>query len=194
MLSQHCLQCKSKLQRKQSQVCIVIAFFLVASFPGCLFVRTTEHIVTINDNRSGDAVIHLTDIRSDAQSDSLVRQDFDDLMSAYGAKKVDEFEQHGRRITSKRLRVAGDTLMAEVTYTFNSLDAIDGLRMTKDGLMLVFLPEREVLRTNGKISQTDKKETCIKWDRDARRLVYEVREKDVPRSVSLAFLYRKYVH
>jgi hypothetical protein len=160
--------------------------------PGCLFVRTSEHIITIGATGSGEGIIHLIDIRSTSPSDSLVRKDFDDLMKAYGAAKVEEFETSGRTITGKRLRARGDTLMAEITYTFNSLDAIDGLRVTQDELTLEFGPDRTVTRTNGKMSGTEDGGTLITWERDAERLVYEVREKETPPSTSLAPLYMKY--
>ncbi|HCV42176.1 MAG TPA: hypothetical protein DGH68_01735 [Bacteroidetes bacterium] len=166
--------------------------FLLA-FPGCLFVRTSEHIITVKANGGGEGIIHLIDIRSTAPSDSLVKRDFDELMNAYGAATVEEFESYGRKITGKRLRVLGDTLMAEITYTFSSLGAIDGLRATKDEMTLTFAPEREVTRTNGKKSQTEDGGTLITWERDAERLVYEVWEKQIPSSTSLAPLYMKYL-
>lgn len=170
----------------------VLLFTLMAGLQGCLLVRTTEHIITINDDRSGEGIIHLVDIRSDARSDSLVRRDFDDLMQLVNAKKVDEFERFGRTITTKKLRADGDTLEAEVTYIFTSLSSIDGLRVTRDGMTLVFSPEREIVRTNGKLGHNDEHETTITWDHDAKRLVYVVREKQLPFSASLVPLWLKY--
>jgi hypothetical protein len=180
-------------QPQKRQVVALIVLFLVLALPGCLLVRTTEHIITLKADGSGEGIIHLIDIRSDARSDSLVRGDFDELMKAYGAEKVNEFEQYGRRITGKRLRVVGDTLMAEVTYTFSFLTAIDGLRATKDEIMLVFGPGRQVVRSNGKMSGTESDGTRITWKRDAERLLYEVRERELPQSTSLAPLYQRYV-
>jgi hypothetical protein len=165
---------------------------LMLMLPGCLVVRTTEHIVNLNADGSGEAIIHLIDIRSDAPTDSLFHADFNDLMKVYHAKKIDEFERYGRRITGKRFRVQGDTLMAEITYVFTSLEAIEGLRATKDELFLLFPPEREVVRANGQISTTAKQETRITWSRDATKLVYVVRERQLPFSKSLAGMYLKY--
>jgi hypothetical protein len=178
---------------QQQHVAAVVALLFVLVLPGCLFVRTSEHIITLKSDGSGEGVIHLIDIRSDAPSDSLVRRDFDELMKAYGANRVEEFEQYGRRITAKRLRVRGDTLMAEIMYTFSFLDAIDGLRANKDEITLVFGSGREVVRSNGKTSRTENDGTRITWKRDAERLMYEVREREFPQSVSLAPLYRRYV-
>jgi hypothetical protein len=78
-----------------------------------------------------------------------------------------------------------------VIFTFTSLAAIDGLRVTPDELQLVFGPDREVVRTNGKLSAVGMT-TRISWDRDAKRLMYVVSERRLPRSVSLAPLYLKY--
>lgn len=173
---------------------IMVVFVLMALLQGCLLVRTTEHIIKINDDRSGEGVIHLIDIRSDAGSDSLVHRDFDDLMHLVNAKKVDEFERFGRTITSKKLQVRGDTLMGEVTYIFASLNAIDGLRVRRDGLSLIFSPERQIIRTNGEVTHDDKNETIITWDVEAKRLVYVVREKELPISSSLVPLWLKYAN
>lgn len=178
--------------RQQGRVQVVMAFILMAGLQGCLLVRTTEHIISINDDRSGEGIIHLIDIRSDARSDSLVRSDFNDLMHLLSAKKVEEFERFGRTITTKKLQARGDTLMAEVTYIFSSLEAIDGLRVTRDEMSLVFSPEREIVKTNGKLSHNGQNETIISWDHDAKRLVYVVREKELPVSASLVPLYLKY--
>ena len=171
---------------------IAVIFILLLGLPGCLLVRTSEHIITLNADGSGEGIIHLVDIRSDAHSDSLVRRDFDDLMTAYGAPHVAEFEQYGRKISARQLRVRGDTLMAEVTYLFRSPAAIEGLRVAKNEMSLIFGPDREVVRTNGKVHRTEDQGTSVTWDRDAKRLVYEVREKQLPPSTSLAFLYQKY--
>ena len=171
-----------------------MVFIILLVVPGCLLVRTTEHIITLREDGSGEAVLHLIDIRSDASSDSLVMRDFNELMTVYGSKRIPEFEKYGRTVTAKRLRVRGDTLMAEITYAFLSTEAIDGLRVTRDEISFTFSEEREVLRTNGSTSRTDNQETRIVWPRDAKRLVYEVREKALPPSVSIVPLYRKHVH
>jgi hypothetical protein len=170
----------------------VVLLPIMLTLPGCLVVRTTEHIVNLNADGSGEAIIHLTDIRSDAPTDSLFHADFNDLMKVYHAKKVDEFERYGRRITGKRFRVEGDTLMAEITYVFTSLEAIEGLRATKDELFLLFPPEREVIRSNGQVTMTPAQGTRISWSRDARKLVYVVREKQLPDSKSLSAMFLKY--
>src|SRR5207249_645777 len=72
---------------------IATMIVLLLGLPGCLLVRTSEHIITLNEDGSGEGVIRLFDIRSDGQTDSLVKVDFDDLMVAYGSEKVAEFER-----------------------------------------------------------------------------------------------------
>jgi hypothetical protein len=161
--------------------------------PGCLLVRTSEHIITFRGT-GGDGIIHLIDIRSDAQSDSLIRSDFSALMDAYRAPVVKEFEQGGRTILSRHLRARGDTLEAEIEYTFTSPEgAVNGLRVTDDEFTLTFSPDRQIVRTNGSTERTASGGTRITWDREVRRLTYEVREKSLPSSVSLAPLYRAFV-
>jgi hypothetical protein len=184
-------QCPGIQRSWWNSIRAVLLLPLVAMLPGCLVVRTTEHIVNLNVDGSGEAVLHLIDIRSDAPTDSLFQADFNDLAKVYREKKVDEFERYGRRITSKRFRVQGGTLMAEVTYVFSSLEAIEGLRATKDELSLLFPPSKEVVRANGQITVMPNQGTRIAWDRDARKLVYVVREKQLPDSKSLAAMFLK---
>ena len=123
-----------------------------------------------------------------------MRKDFDDLMTAYRLHKIDAFERMGRVISSRQLRVLGDTLMAEIVYTFTSLSSVDGLLVTRDELAFVFGPEREIVRTNGTVKTEAGGRTRVSWKRDATRLVYEVRERDLPKSFSLAPLYLKFIH
>jgi hypothetical protein len=168
------------------------AFCILASFivSGCVVIRTTEQRITLNKDGSGSALLRLIDIRSDAKSDSAVQRDFEELISAFDSSAVAEFEAKGRRVTARQFILHGDTLIAEVAYTFTSLDAVEGLRLVRDDLYVVIAPEREVVRTNGKVRDWVHGGKRIVWDRDASRLLFQIREKTLPPSVSLARLYR----
>ena len=166
-----------------------VLFILSAILPGCLLVSTTEHRIKVNDDGSGEAVLRMIDIRSDGSSDSSVAVDFGLMMAAFDSEGVRQFEAEGRHITGKQFIVRNDTLVAEVTYAFDDLYAIEGLHVTKDALYVIVGEDREILKTNGKTSSAKHNATRISWSRDARRLLYTIREKSFPKSTSLAGMY-----
>ena len=170
-------------------LCGVLAGILLV--PGCILVRTTEHRISINDDGTGEAVLRLIDLRSDETADSLVQRDFRIMISSYEREGAESFERDGRKITEKKLYTRGDTLYAEVAYTFESLIAIEGLHIT-DGELYVVVPDtREVIRTNGKLAPWLNNSHRIVWSRETRRIMFQIREKTLPASTSLARLYHE---
>ena len=159
---------------------------------GCLLIGTTEHRIRLNENGSGEAVMRLIDIRSDARSDSALARDYAVMMASIQKEGVEAFEKGGRKVTAKRFYASGDTLSAEITYTFPNLDQIEGLKVREDELFVVVNEGREVVRTNGRVKSWTRGAQRIVWPRDAKRLMYQISEKSVPSSTSLAPLYRKF--
>lgn len=170
---------------------VFLGALLAIVLPGCILIRTTEHRIKLNDDGSGEALLRLIDIRSDEMTDSLVRRDFDMLMVGLEEKGVKEFERAGRKVKTKQFSVHGDTLVCEVSYTFETFAAVEGLRRTSDGFYLVAGEGREIVKTNGKVGTWKEGSERIVWDADVRRLLYIIREKTLPPSTSLAGLYLK---
>ena len=160
--------------------------------PGCIVVRTTEHLIKLNKDGSGEAVLRLVDLRSDGATDSAVVHDYGVLMGSLEKNGYRDFEQSGRKVTDARFYVHGDTLGVEIRYTFSSLAAVEGLRVTPDELYMTVADTREVVKTNGAVSTELKDMHRIAWPRDARRLMYVISEKQMPPSTSLASLYLKF--
>jgi hypothetical protein len=159
---------------------------------GCLIVRVTEHRIRIDDDGSGEARLRLTDLRSDAEADSAVAEDFAIMISSFEEKGIQDFEKGGRRVRSKRFLVHGDTLSAEIVYSFASTDDIEGLVVNREEMYVVVREGRTVMRTNGTVRLQGGNSVRIVWPRDCRRLSYEIREDRLPPSVSLAGWYRRY--
>ena len=176
--------------RISSTLLLLVALAIVCwSIPGCLIVRITDHRIRINDDGSGEALLRLVDIRSDAKVDSLVLRDYERLKIALGKEENVDFEHDGRKITRKNLYVSGDTLIGEIAYTFPSLTGVYGLHVSHDRLFIVVPEGREILRTNGKVEVLAGNSTRISWDSDAKRLMFQIREKDFPPGKSLAPYY-----
>jgi hypothetical protein len=165
---------------------------LVMMVPGCLVIRTTEHRVKIYEDGSGEALLKLVDIRSDGVTDSAVIHDVDVMMSSFETGGVEDFEKPGRKVTDKVMYTRGDTLVAEISYAFRSLDALEGLRITPDEMFVVVSAEREIIRTNGRIKPGDNNTRKISWKRGASLISYVIRERQLPPSVPLGMYYQKY--
>ncbi len=157
---------------------------------GCLIVRMTEHRIRLDKSGSGDALMRLIDIRSDGVTDSAVTADFHDMMGSYRDTTVKQFETSSRKITTRQFLLSGDTLIAELAYTFKDITGVEGLRATNEELYVVVAPEREVVKTNGKIETMKQGGVRIIWDRGADRLLYVIRERTMPSSISLGPMFR----
>jgi hypothetical protein len=171
---------------------LALSASLATILPACLLIQTTEHRIKLNENGSGEATMRLIDIRSDAPTDSALARDYSVMMASVQKEGLTEFEQGGRKVLSKRFYASGDTLTAEINYTFPTLDQIEGLKVKKDELFVVVHEGREIVRTNGKVRSWVRGSQRIVWPRDAKRLMYVIREITLPKSASLAPLYRKY--
>jgi len=165
---------------------------LAVALPACLLIRTTEHRIKLNENGSGEAMMRLIDIRSDGKTDSALARDYSIMMASVQKEGGVEFEKGGRKVTSKQFSASGDTLSAEIVYSFPNLDEVEGLKVKKDELFVVVSDGREIVKTNGSVQSWTKNSHRIVWPRDAKRLMYQIREKMLPESASLAPLYQKF--
>jgi hypothetical protein len=171
---------------------MVTAVIASLIMPGCLLVRITEHRITVNNNGSGEAVMRLTDIRSDGSSDSARVRDFGIMMASAEYDGAKEFERLGRKVTAKQFLVSGDTLSAEISYTFPTLESIEGLKIEEDEMFVVVPEGREIVRTNGRIQSGARHTQRIVWPKDIRRLTYVIREREARRGTSLSAYYLAY--
>jgi hypothetical protein len=174
--------------------CVAVAALAGSlALSGCLFVRETEHRIKLNDEGGGEALVRLIDIRSDGTTDSSVTADLEDMLASFEGDVEKEFERRGRTLVGRKLVLEGDTLNAELKYTFGRLTAVEGLLVTAEELAIIVAEDREIVRTNGTVSAWHQNTQKIAWPRDARRLMYRVRERVVPPSVPLGPQYRKRV-
>ncbi|MDH3252869.1 MAG: hypothetical protein OEM41_08755, partial [Ignavibacteria bacterium] len=167
----------------------VLALVAAGILQGCIFVRTTDHRILFQKDGSGEGIMRLIDIRSDASSEQDVREDFDMLMKIYLGEGLEQFENAGRRITSKNLIVSGDTLTAEIRYGFTSRAVLGEMRATNEEMFVVIPADKVIGRTNGQVESFQGNARRIVWDVDVRRITYRISEKTLPKSVSLAPLY-----
>jgi len=171
---------------------LALTALLAILLPACLLIRTTEHRIKLNKDGSGEAVIRLVDIRSDAMNDTVLARDYAVMMASVQKEGVQLFEQGGRKVVSKQFFVGGDTLNAELVYTFPNLDGVEGLKVSSSELFVVVNKGREIVKTNGSVQSWARGSRRIVWPRDAKRLMYQISETALSPGVSLAPLYLKY--
>ncbi len=169
---------------------VLAATAVLVTVSGCLQVRMTEHRITLNRDGSGEHSLRMIDIRSDGATDSAVTHDYRVMISSFDSGAEQEFAARGRTIAGKKLYTRGDTLFGELTYTFKEIVAVEGLRIRGDEIFVVVPAGRDIVRTNGSVRGKEGETRRIVWGRDAERLVYVIREKVLPPSVSLAPYYR----
>lgn len=171
---------------------IVGGILLLASgmLQGCIEVRTTDHRIWFRKDGSGEGIMRLIDIRSDESSEKKMREDFDILMKIYLEEGLDQLENTGRKVTSKRLYTTGDTLTAEIRYTFPSRLALEELRVTDTELFVIVPGDKVVGKTNGDVESFGNGRQRIVWDVDVPRIAYQISERSLPAGASLAPFYR----
>jgi hypothetical protein len=170
----------------------VLLLGIATCFSGCLLVRTTEQRITLNADGSGQAFMRLIDIRSDGTVDSIITRDFGIMMASADSEGVKEFEQAGRKVLTKQFVVTGDTLIMDISYSFPRLESIDGMKQNDDEVFVVVNKGREIVKTNGEIQSWENDSQRIVWPAKTKRLMFVIRERQLPPSTSLARLYRKY--
>ena len=174
----------------KSQWAALVLLALLA--PGCILVRTTEHWIKLNKDGSGEATLRLIDLRSDGTTDSAVVRDYGTLMGSLKKNGYSEFEHSTRKVSDAQFFVHGDTLSVEIKYTFQALSAVEGLRVKEDKLYMAVYDSREIVRTNGDVATGQNHIQTITWPRDATRLMYVIREKQLPPSTALGPFYLKF--
>jgi hypothetical protein len=177
---------------RERLLCAAALLAVALLLPGCLLVRVTEQRIRINESGGGEAVMRLTDIRSDGATDSSRTRDFGIMMASVEYDGAKDFERRGRKVTAKDFAVSGDTLSAEIAYTFPSLESVEGVKKDADGIYVVVPEGREIVRTNGNVQSWVRNSQRISWPKDARRLSYVIREHDGRAGTSLASYYRRY--
>lgn len=162
---------------------------VIGSF-GCVTVTAVQHLIRVNPDGSGIAVITFLDLRSDAVSDSAYAEDLNLLLDFLAQEKISEFEKDGKRILRKELYLDGDSLSLRVEYEFRDLHSIEGIRITDDEIFFVVDKSKRILRTNGKIKNDSGGGKRLVWKTGARQISYSIEDVVPSEGQSLSLAYR----
>jgi len=169
---------------------IVILIFI--SNTGCLVFNKISYEINLNEDRSGKAIIYITDITSDATDSEAFSQDTAALFSQMlnGDEFIEEMKNEGRLITSRKLFLNSDNLDAEVKYDFNHIAGIENISYEDGFYFLTMDLADSIVSTNGEIikSKTYKR---ILWDDKQKGLKFEMFSAETDAYRKLSPYYKK---
>ena len=153
----------------------ILLLGLVVLLPGCLQFNTVSYDVNINDDGTGTVNVFIRDIRSDADSVSQFEQDKANLFNYMlkGDDFINSMKKEGKDITSRKLIKNGDTLDAEVVYSFDKISAVENIMRDKDFYYLTLQPTDSVVSTNGEVIVTPEHKRIL-WDSKMKNLKFEM--------------------
>ncbi|HKB86515.1 MAG TPA: hypothetical protein VKD08_10120 [Ignavibacteriaceae bacterium] len=148
---------------------------LVLNLSGCIDFYKVSYEINLETSDKGTAIVHLYDLRSDAEKEKDFETDKENIFQF--ALKSDDFlqsmKQEGKNIQSRQLFASGDTLNANVVYTFDSITSVENMQHDAGFFYLTLEPTDSVIATNGEIiSSKDRKR--ILWDKSMKTLTFEI--------------------
>ena len=171
---------------------ILFLIFIFIFAPGCLVFNKISYEINLNEDRSGKAIIYITDITSDATDSEAFSQDTEALFSQMlkGDEFIEEMKNGGRLITSRKLFLNGDNLDAEVKYDFNHIAGIENISYEDSFYFLTMDLADSIISTNGEIikSKTYKR---ILWDDKQKVLKFEMFSAETDAYRKLSPYYKK---
>lgn len=149
--------------------------FLALSLSGCIDFYKVSYTVNLETADKGTATVHLYDLRSDAEKEKDFETDKQNIFQY--ALNSDDFlqsmKQEGKYIQSRELYAEGDTLNANVVYSFDSITSVENMQQDAGFYYLTLEPTDSVISTNGEIiSSKDRKR--ILWDKSMTTLKFEI--------------------
>ncbi len=154
---------------------LIFLFGFALFIQGCIQFNTVSYDVIINDDGTGTVKMFVHDIRSDADSTAQFEQDKSKLFD-YMLKSDDflnSMKQEGKDITTRKLFKSGDTLDAEVVYSFDKISDVENIMKDKDFYYLTLEPTDSVISTNGEVVVTQEHKRIL-WDSKMKNLKFEM--------------------
>lgn len=170
----------------------LILILIIISDTGCLVFNKISYEINLNENKSGTALLNITDITSDATDNEAFKQDTSALFSFM--LKSDEFiedmKNEGRFITSRKLILNDDNLNAEVKYDFNNIAGVEDIAYEDGFYFLTMDLTDSIISTNGEIiiSKTYKR---ILWDDKQKVLKFAMFSAETDAYRKLSTFYKK---
>lgn len=187
--------------KRISVVGLLVVLSLALS--GCLGYEKKEYRFTLNPDGSGSGVIRYVNIVSidenagseDAKDVSF--KDFATLISDHLEGTEFENNHPNLKVTEKKLYEEDSVLVAEVRFTFASIDSIGFLRRPQcDCCPILYFNTSEtgnetIVKTNGKLVEGVASSPFVEWDGKTKEFTFQTTaQSDLSGTRSMADYYR----
>lgn len=180
------------MQIPQKRYFFLIFVIMILSTPACLVFNKVSYEIKLNDDKSGSAIVYITDITSDATDNEAFAQDTAGLFTQMlkSEEFIKEMKNEGRYITSRKLILNGNNLDAEVKYDFHNIIGIENIEYEDGFYYLTVDLADSVISTNGQVinSKTYKR---ILWDDKQKVLKFEMFSVETDAYRKLGSYYKK---
>jgi hypothetical protein len=181
------------MKKRQNFFFLLLPLLLfLFSIPACLVFNKVSYEIVLNDDRSGSAIVYITDITSDATDSEAFAQDTAGLFTQMLKSKefIEEMKNEGRYITSRKLILNGKNLDAEIKYDFKNIVGIENIEYEDGFYYLTVGLADSVISTNGQVinSKTYKR---ILWDDKEKILKFEMFSMETDAYRKLGPYYKK---
>ena len=158
---------------KRGLISSLIVCCALSLLPGCLTVETKEYHIRLKTDHSGEATIKFGNILSESEDTlDVSNDDFQQLIEFYLEGTQLEKENPGFHNVKKSLYEKDGVLMAEVTFSFDSLSAIRLFKFDRESPYMYFvgnpMTSEQLVETNGKFGRDWM--PVVFWGRDTREL------------------------
>ena len=154
---------------------IIIFFILLLFLQGCLVFHSVSYEINLSDSTSGNVVIEVNDIRSDAMNTSDLEADkkqlFQDLLNSDDF--VEQMQDEGKNILERKLYVSKGKLNGVVKYSFDDVSNVEGIIYQEPFYFITIQSEDSIISTNGEVILSEGYKR-IMWDNSIETMKFEM--------------------
>lgn len=176
---------------------LMLLILITSSFlvNGCLIGNKLSYKIQLETPNSGTATIKYFHIRSDADTKDRLEED-KYLLYEYMAKSkqfIADMKKEGREIIDRKIYLDDNgKLVAEGTYKFKTLNAVENLVYDNGFYFITLQLEDSVLSTNGQVIRSANYKRII-WDEGFKTLEFEILTEPAPGNyIDLSRYYKNY--
>jgi len=176
------------------KIIYVISIILITQFAGCIIFKSVSYEVNVNNDGTGTAFVTIDDMNTDATTKETLDEDVKSILE-YGLKSQEfasESEKEGKKITNRKFVIEQGKLNAILSYDFDDVSSVEGMRFDDPYYYLTIPPEDSIISTNGQVTKTAEYQRIV-WDKSITTLKFKMYSDDTSRDglKSLAPYYLK---
>jgi hypothetical protein len=159
---------------------LISLILLTISIQGCLVFHTVSYEVNLDDEKSGNVTLNVSDIKSDASNVSDLEEDKNQLFNFMLKSNdfVQQLKDEGKIVTDRKLYVSNEKLNGSLNYSFSDISTVEGMQYQEPFYFLTLNLEDSVVSTNGEVIFSEGLKR-IMWDNTIKTLKFEMFSTDV---------------